>query len=48
MLVECLAQPRLDLVGIAAGGQLDHVRTLSGSEARAAAPIVRRSRYRFA
>jgi hypothetical protein len=29
MRVERLAQPRLDLVGIAAGGQLDHVRILS-------------------
>jgi hypothetical protein len=29
MRVERLAQPRLDLVGIAAGGQLDHVRNLS-------------------
>jgi hypothetical protein len=29
MRVERLAQPRLDLVGIAAGDQLDHVRTLS-------------------
>jgi hypothetical protein len=28
MRVERLAQPRLDLVGIAAGGQLDHVRIL--------------------
>src|SRR5262249_51247209 len=31
MRVERLAQPRLDLVGIAAGGQLDHVRNLSVS-----------------
>jgi hypothetical protein len=28
MRVERLAQPRLDLVGITAGGQLDHVRIL--------------------
>ena len=29
MRVERLAQPRLDLAGIAAGGQLDHMRNLS-------------------
>jgi hypothetical protein len=29
MCVEHLAQPRLDLVGIAAGGQLDHARISS-------------------
>src|SRR4029453_4584191 len=34
MRVERLAQPRLDLVGIAAGGQLDHVRTLSARKSR--------------
>jgi pimeloyl-ACP methyl ester carboxylesterase len=32
--VERLAQPRLDLVGIAAGGQLDHVRILSARKSR--------------
>jgi hypothetical protein len=32
--VERLAQPRLDLVGIAAGGQLDHVRTVRKPGAR--------------
>jgi hypothetical protein len=31
MRVERLAQPCLDLVGIAAGGQLDHARSLSGA-----------------
>jgi hypothetical protein len=30
MRVERFAQPRLDLVGITAGGQLDHVRISSG------------------
>jgi hypothetical protein len=29
MRVERLAQPRLDLVGITAGGQLDHVRVIN-------------------
>jgi len=32
MRVERLVQPRLDLVGIIAGGQLDHLRTLGPSQ----------------
>ena len=34
MRVERLAQPRLDLVGIAAGGQLDNVRIVSARKSR--------------
>jgi len=46
MRVERLAQPRLDLVGIAAGGQLDHVRTL-GAAARCGEVLSAFERIRF-
>jgi hypothetical protein len=43
MRVERLAQPRLDLVGIAAGGQLDHVPTVSDrGQARAGISVGQR------
>src|SRR5437660_97622 len=42
MRVERLAQPCLDLFGTAAGGQHDHVRTLSG-RSRSSRPPARRT-----